>query len=230
MKAFVLLRFQVKNKCRWQIFPSLLAKLWTNPTILKTLYYTSWNWRLRYKHSPRGKNMQWKIYASWCIVIRKNQSDNYSPAKPSKTDLVETADLKTAFSKWKSWNLHFHGLLSGSTLEVKETMARFTTDVIASCAFGINSNSLKDPGAEFGRRIKTVFKFSFTTGMAILTAFFAPFLKSLFRLKFVDDRTNNYIRQIVWNWVEYRWKKNLRILVNEIQYTGLCADRNYLFH
>jgi cytochrome P450 family 6 len=87
---------------------------------------------------------------------------------------------------------------------VKETMARFTTDVIASCAFGINSNSLKDPDAEFGLYLRKVFHFTVNKGLAMLTAFFAPNLKSLFRLKFVDDKTNNIIRQTVWSTVEYR--------------------------
>jgi len=83
-------------------------------------------------------------------------------------------------------------------------MARFTTDVIASCAFGINGNSLKDPDSEFGRRIRTVFTFSVQKGLAILIAFFAPYLNTIFRLNFMDDKMNNYVRQIVWNAVEYR--------------------------
>ena len=94
--------------------------------------------------------------------------------------------------------------MSGSTVEVKETMARFTIDVIASCAFGINSNSLKDPDSEFGRRIRTVFSFSVEKGLAMLFAWFAPHLNNLFRLKFMEDKTNHYIRQSVWNTVEYR--------------------------
>jgi cytochrome P450 family 6 len=94
--------------------------------------------------------------------------------------------------------------LSGSTVEVKELMARFTTDVIASCVFGINGNSLKDPDAEFIRNIRTVFNFSVRKGLAMLTSFFAPFIQSFFRLKFMDDKTNNYLRQIVWSTVEYR--------------------------
>jgi cytochrome P450 family 6 len=94
--------------------------------------------------------------------------------------------------------------LSGSTVEVKETMARFTTDVIAACAFGINSNSLKDPDSEFGRQIRSVFTFSVKKGLAMLFAWFAPSLNKIFRLNFVEDKTNNYVREIVWKTVEYR--------------------------
>jgi uncharacterized membrane protein YgaE (UPF0421/DUF939 family) len=87
---------------------------------------------------------------------------------------------------------------------VKETMARYTTDVIASCAFGINGNSLKDPDSDFSRNIRTVLDFSVRKGLALLLAFFAPYLNKIFRLKFVDDKTNNYIRKIVWDSVNYR--------------------------
>jgi cytochrome P450 family 6 len=95
-------------------------------------------------------------------------------------------------------------VISGSTVEVKEMMARFTTDVIASCAFGINSNSLKYTDSEFGRRIRTLTDFSVQKGLVTLMAFFAPYLNNIFRLSFVDAETNNYVRQIVWNTVQYR--------------------------
>jgi cytochrome P450 family 6 len=95
-------------------------------------------------------------------------------------------------------------LLSGSTVEVKEMMARFTTDVIASCAFGINGNALKDPDSEFRRRVRTILDISVQKGLVMIMAFFAPYLNKIFRLKFLDDKTNNYLRQIVWNTVEYR--------------------------
>ena len=93
--------------------------------------------------------------------------------------------------------------MSGSNVEVKETMARFTTDVIAPCAFGINSNSLKDPDAELGQ-VKNILDFSVMKELAMLTAFFAPHLQKIFRLKFMDDKSNIYVRQIVWSTVEYR--------------------------
>jgi cytochrome P450 family 6 len=94
--------------------------------------------------------------------------------------------------------------LTGFPVDVKETMARYTTDVIASCAFGINSNSLKDPDAEFRKYLKKVFEFSVRKGLAVLTSFFAPYLATVLKLKTVDDVTINYIRNVLWSTVEYR--------------------------
>jgi cytochrome P450 family 6 len=95
-------------------------------------------------------------------------------------------------------------MLTGSPVEVKETMAKFTTDVIASCAFGIDSNSLKNPDAEFRRYMRKIIAFSITRGLAGITAFFAPNLKRILKLKFVDDITTDYIRKTVWRTVEHR--------------------------
>jgi cytochrome P450 family 6 len=83
-------------------------------------------------------------------------------------------------------------------------MDRFTTDVIASCAFSINGNALKDPDSEFGRNIRNILDFSVMKGLALLLAWFAPYLNTIFRLKFVGDNANNYVRQIVWDTVKYR--------------------------
>jgi hypothetical protein len=83
-------------------------------------------------------------------------------------------------------------------------MYRYTTDVIASCAFGINGNSLKDPNAEFRMYARNIFDFSVRKGLAGLTAITAPEIKNLLRIKFLDDDTTRYLRKTVWSTVEYR--------------------------
>jgi len=63
-------------------------------------------------------------------------------------------------------------------------MVRFTTDVIASCAFGINSNTLKDPDSEFGRQIRNILDFTVQKGLLMVMAFFEPYLNKYFSYEF----------------------------------------------
>jgi cytochrome P450 family 6 len=95
-------------------------------------------------------------------------------------------------------------MLTGPSVEVKEAMARFTTDVIASCAFGIDSNSLKKPDAEFRYYLRNIFGSSVLKEFSILMAFFPSSLPKLLRPKYVDDTTSDFIRRTVWSTVEYR--------------------------
>lgn len=97
-------------------------------------------------------------------------------------------------------------MLIGPVVEVKEAMGRFTTDVITSCAFGIDSNSLKNPEAEFRRYLRNIFGPSVRQEIVSLMAFFAPHFQNFIRLKFLDDNTSNFIRRTVWRTVEYRWE------------------------
>jgi cytochrome P450 family 6 len=89
-------------------------------------------------------------------------------------------------------------------VDVKETMMRYTTDVISSCAFGIQSNTLKNPYSEFRDHLRKIFGFTIRKGLTNLLAFFAPSLKSILRVKFLDKPTADYIRKIIWDTVEYR--------------------------
>jgi cytochrome P450 family 6 len=89
-------------------------------------------------------------------------------------------------------------------VEVKDVMARFTTDVIASCAFGIDSNTLKNPDAEFRRYLRNIFGPSLRQELAILMAFFAPHFQNFIRLQFINDKTSAFLRRTVWRTVEYR--------------------------
>lgn len=44
-----------------------------------------------------------------------------------------------------------------SEVEIKDLLARFTTDIIGSCAFGLECNCLNDPSAEFLKMGQSVF-------------------------------------------------------------------------
>jgi hypothetical protein len=89
-------------------------------------------------------------------------------------------------------------------VDVTEVMTRYTTDVIASCAFGIQSQTLKNSDSEFIMHVRQIFDFTIRRGLVNLMAFFAPSLKSILRLKILDKGTSDYITKTVWDTVEYR--------------------------
>ncbi|KAJ4432906.1 hypothetical protein ANN_15163 [Periplaneta americana] len=90
------------------------------------------------------------------------------------------------------------------TVHAKETMARFTTDVIASCAFGLDTGSLQSEDAEFRQMLCKVFTFSPLKSIASALAFFSPNLLMVLRIKIVEDSVTDFVRNSVWDTVEYR--------------------------
>ena len=89
-------------------------------------------------------------------------------------------------------------------MDVVETMYRYTIDVIASCAFGINGHALKDPQSEFRMYVRNILDFSIRKGLVALMLLTAPEIKTLLNIKFLDDDTTRYLRKTVWSTVEYR--------------------------
>lgn len=70
-----------------------------------------------------------------------------------------------------------------TTIELKELCALFTTDVIASCAFGVQANSLKNPEAEFRKNGRKVFDFNWKRALEFSSIFYLPEIVPFFRFK-----------------------------------------------
>ena len=94
--------------------------------------------------------------------------------------------------------------ITGSPIEVKETMARFTTDVISACAFGIDSNSLKNPNSEFRAQLRKVFEPSRSRIIkGFLSVFFPPLLK-IIKIRAIDYSVTLFVRETLWSTAKYR--------------------------
>ncbi|KAJ4429422.1 hypothetical protein ANN_21591 [Periplaneta americana] len=92
----------------------------------------------------------------------------------------------------------------GSSVLVKDATMRYTMDVIASCALGIDGNSLENPDSEYRKYLAGIMDFSIRKGLASLTMFVCPALQSFFKLRFVEEDTSEFLRRLVWTTVEYR--------------------------
>lgn len=95
-------------------------------------------------------------------------------------------------------------------VEVTDLMARFTTDVIGTCAFGIECNSLKDPNTEFRHYGSMILsKPTHHRLVSILLAEFRTFAQKL-HIKYVRDDVSKFFMKVVRNTVEYREKNNVQ--------------------
>ncbi|XP_017108337.2 cytochrome P450 6a9-like [Drosophila bipectinata] len=95
-------------------------------------------------------------------------------------------------------------------VEVKDLLCRFTTDVIGTCAFGIECSSLKDPNAEFrvmGGRSMTEQRHG-PLGVAFLSSF--PNLSRRLHLKLTAQPIEDFFLRIVRETVAFREENHIR--------------------
>ncbi|CAO1310534.1 unnamed protein product [Diamesa serratosioi] len=106
------------------------------------------------------------------------------------TPFFSSVKLKTMFyildKIGDDLNKHIHTQLNNNDrveLELKEMSALYFTDVIASCAFGVEANSLKNPTGDFRRIGKEMFNFTFYRGFELSAIFMLPEITKFFGLQ-----------------------------------------------
>ncbi|PNF35809.1 putative cytochrome P450 6a14 [Cryptotermes secundus] len=95
-------------------------------------------------------------------------------------------------------------------IEIKDTLARYSTDVISSCAFGIQCNCLKNPDAEFRQWGRKVFQASVKSAIIGSLLGIFPFLVNVLKIRGLDPKVSKYFRSMVQDTVNYREKDNIK--------------------
>ena len=94
-------------------------------------------------------------------------------------------------------------------IEIKDILARYTTDIIASTAFGIQCNCLKTPDAEFRQWGRKIFEPSFRNAVTGIFNQLFPKVLSVLRLGPIDPKVSKYFRNMVEDTVNYRERSNV---------------------
>jgi len=95
-------------------------------------------------------------------------------------------------------------------VEIKDLCARFTTDVIGSCAFGLECHSLQDPNAEFRQKGRDIFTKRRHSQIVEAFLFTNAKLAKLLRMKVLTNDTTDFFLSAVKNTVDYRLKNGIK--------------------
>ncbi|KFB36101.1 AGAP002867-PA-like protein [Anopheles sinensis] len=107
------------------------------------------------------------------------------------------------FLKYMNDNYH-------KEIEMKDVLARFTTDVIGTCAFGIECNTLRNPDSEFRKYGNKVFEQDMTQAAKFVFATMFKDLSKKIGVKLTNNGVERFFLQVVQDTVQYREKNNVQ--------------------
>lgn len=95
-----------------------------------------------------------------------------------------------------------------NVVEIRDLLARYTTDVIASVAFGIENDSINEPDNLFRKMGAKVFAPSFKGGLRALMVFLMPKMNRYLGIKVADDDVEEFMFTLVKQTIDYREKND----------------------
>lgn len=92
---------------------------------------------------------------------------------------------------------------------IKEMLMKYATNVIGSCAFGIDCNSFKNPNSEFMCVSKTIFQPTTVQRIKIFFAITLPDAAKFLKVKLTRNHVEYFFTKLVKDTIEYREKNNI---------------------
>uniref|UniRef100_A0A1B0GBF4 C3H1-type domain-containing protein n=1 Tax=Glossina morsitans morsitans TaxID=37546 RepID=A0A1B0GBF4_GLOMM len=100
-------------------------------------------------------------------------------------------------------------------IEMKDLCARFTTDVIGECAFGIGCNSLEEPRAEFREMGRNVFEKPRHSMLVQSFMFTNPHLARQLRMKYFRNDTSKFFMRVVKETIKLRQDNQIKLCMKD---------------
>lgn len=100
---------------------------------------------------------------------------------------------------------HLEPLAENSEIiDLKEVLSRYTLDIIATCAFGVEANTLADSNTDFFKICQLIFKESKTVFVERFFISTFPRTANLLRMTLIDKRVGKFLLNLVETTVKYR--------------------------
>lgn len=117
-------------------------------------------------------------------------------------------------------------------VEFKDLLSRFTSDVISSCLFGLETNAIEDKDSEVRKISRLVFPTDISTMMKLMLSINHPYIYDLLGLEVNHKKVKQFCMQVAKETYNYRTTNNvyrddfIDLLIQIKQNKNLCDEKN----
>ncbi|XP_055296698.1 uncharacterized protein LOC129565633 [Sitodiplosis mosellana] len=185
--------------------PVLLIR---DPELIRTIFIKDFNY-----FTDRGlhSNEEYDPLSGHLLVL---SGEKWKNLRAKLTPTFTTGKLKAMFSTLvdcgESLQNHLEKVANnGELLDVRETSASYSTNVIASVAFGIDVDAIRDPNNQFRVYGRKIFATNVSSTIRRLLAVVAPKLMEVLRIKTLSTDIQNFFTSLVKKNLELREQNNI---------------------
>ncbi|XP_058821757.1 probable cytochrome P450 28a5 [Topomyia yanbarensis] len=109
--------------------------------------------------------------------------------------------------------IHKQIKLKGSAFDIKELMAKFTTDVVSNCIFAIDAQSFTKEKPEIREMGRRILEFNFLVQLATAALTFFPSIKNFYKFTFIPKDVEAFFIRIMTDAIRHR--KQNKIVRND---------------
>uniref|UniRef100_A0AAT9UU58 Cytochrome P450 6PZ21 n=1 Tax=Maconellicoccus hirsutus TaxID=177089 RepID=A0AAT9UU58_MACHI len=185
--------------------PSILIR---DPELLRNILIKDFEY-----FTDRGFSVDPKTEPMTAYNLFFMQGDDWKNMRIKLTSTFTAGKMKMMFplvnNCGKKLTQVIEKLTSDESFDIKDYSARYTTDVIGSCAFGIEIDSLNNPNSEFRTTGKKLFEFRLATLIRMLRVHVPSTLIKLLNLTLMDVKAQNFFGDIIHETVAHRERNNI---------------------
>lgn len=180
----------------------------SNPEMIKTVLIKDFS-----KFSNRGVPVNEKADPLSAHLFSL-ETERWRPLRLKLSPVFTTGKLKDMFAMIADCSAELDSYLKkclakDEVVEIRDLTARFTTDVIGTCAFGVDAMALKDKESEFRRMGKMVFDPNGINIFKFRLQQFAPSLGTLLAYIAPGTEINNFFTNLIMDTIRYRKENNI---------------------
>lgn len=179
-----------------------------DPDVIKTVLIKDFPMFGSRPHEPHEKTEPLSLNLFFLDEVR------WRPLRPKLSPLFTSGKLKGMFSLMvessNSLDKYLDQLVSKhEIIEVREMAAKFTIDVIGSCAFGISTNSMNDDYNEFHAKGKAIFEGDLENAIRLKLRLFLPRFYDFVGFVWPEKRLSQFFAKLVMGAMKYRKENNI---------------------